>query len=854
MRRDCPSLKLINAYLDGELSPHWEEKVRKHLSGCAPCREKAQTYKSLKGLLTSLPSPERSAVFWEGFEGRLKGRVFSRKPIFAFPSWAFRYALVALAIVFLSLGIVSGNVSPIQIEILANAPGASVYIDGELKGLTPLKLNLPSGYHSLSLHKEGYQNWEHVILASALSSMRIEVKLLPRAFTDTPKEVRQFAYLSLSPDGKTLSLIGSRRNFQPGTGELWLYNFEKMNLIKVEEGISFVRPTWSQDSKKLAFVSSKPQGDSLKILNLETGVSISGPEGVGLSQVAWIDRDRLAFISGELPSIQIFDVVNQKLIQIPTSPVERFSPSPEGNWIAYNSALDGKIYLLSLLTQVSQELPLNGKEFLGISWSYDSRFLGISSKNGTFIWDFVQEKEIQVSSEKALDMCWSPDGRLFSLTEEEGSFRLEVFILDKEEKQILIEDSFPKESLVLSPDSSFVLFSSNDTGFFRVLKKDLKNLSENPSPLLPGCHLNLSSNPQASEIYLQGKYLGRTPTTLQSLGAGSYELTLKKEGFSPWTLSLSLSEGEFKEIKANLLKSGSPEPLTTTEGVKREASVSPGGEWLAYSEGPEEDSSLYLLNLTSHSLRYLGSGRQPSWSPDGKRLFFTRGFSYSDIWAYSLEDGSFDQLTFGGGSQSPIPSPSGGWVAYLSGLSPQSLALWVMEEDGSGQRLLVQDEGPIFRFSWSPDGKRINFLVHKSGLDHSCIADLKGNVVPIHFSAGLSTWSWDEEGKFFALLSLQESEREIRIYDSSSLDLFLIQRTGQAEFSIFWRSGKIHWAQKEGEHTVIYGMDLMDGKSEVIWSKADAFIISYVKALDGLLYSSSMSGYSQIYLSSLQAP
>ncbi|MCR4427864.1 MAG: PEGA domain-containing protein [Caldiserica bacterium] len=854
MRRGCPSLKLINAYLDGELSPEKERRVSEHLSSCQKCRERVESLKSIKGLLTLLPSGKRSPAFWETFESRLKERVGSRKPIFAFPSWAFRYAVVALAIVFLSLGIVSGNVSPIQLEILANVPGSSVYIDGELKGLTPLKLNVPSGFHSISLHKEGYQPWEHVFLASTLSPMKMEIKLLPRAFTDSPKEIRQFAYLSISPDGKNLSLLGSRRNFQPGSGELWLFNFEKGNLLKVVEGVAFVRPAWSPDAKKLAYVSFYPQGDVLTILNLETGVSLTGPSGVGLSQVAWIDRDRLAFISGELPSIQIFDPVNQKLIQIPTSPVERFSPSPDGSWIAYNSAVDGKVYLLSLLTQVSQELPLTGKEYLGISWSYDSKFLGISSKSGTFIWDFSGEKEIPISPDESLDICWSPEGRLFSIFEKEGVYRIESFNLETVESTILVEDSHPIESLVVSPDSSFLLFSSNDTGFFRVLKKGLTSAADSPSPLLPGCNLSLSSDPQAAEIYLQGKFLGRTPTTLQSLKAGSYELTLKKEGFSSWVLDLNLSDGEFKEVKAVLLKSGSPEPLTKTEGVKREAVVSPGGEWLAYSEGPEEDSSLYLFNLHSRSLNYLGSGRQPSWSPDGERLFFTRGFSYSDIWVYDLRDGSFNQLTFGGGAQSPAPSPSGGWIAYLSGLSPQNLSLWLMNEDGSGQRPLVQDEGPIFKFSWSPDGQRINFLVHKSGLDHSYITDLEGNAFSIFSSARVSLSSWDEEGKFLALLSLGESEREIRIYNASNFDLFMTQRTGQAEFSIFWRSGKIHWAQKEGEQTVIYGMDLEEGQPEVVWSKTGVFLLNYAEPLKGLLYSSSGNGYSQIYLSPFQAP
>ncbi|MGB9553895.1 MAG: TolB family protein, partial [bacterium] len=343
-------------------------------------------------------------------------------------------------------------------------------------------------------------------------------------------------------------------------------------------------------------------------------------------------------------------------------------------------------------------------------------------------------------------------------------------------------------------------------------------------------------------------------TVLSSLEAGSYEITLKKENYSPWNLNLALSEGEFKEVKAVLVSPDTQAPVTRTEGEKREAVISPNGKWLAYSEGPEEDSSLYLLDLSSGSFNYLGSGRQPSWSPEGDKLYFTRGFRYSDIWIYDLASAEFRQLTFTGGAQSPIPSPRGGWVAYLSGLSPQTLSLWLMNEDGEDQRVLVQDQGPIFKFDWSPDGKSINYLVHKSGLDYSYLIDLEGNVRLLDSGSGLSLCVWEPEGKFLAFLSYSELGREICIYYAFNLEPYLTQRVGQSEFPIFWRSGKIHWAQKEGEQMQIYSMDLKEGKPRSIWSSTGIRILGYSPQLDKLLVAASWNGYSQLYLFPLQAP
>lgn len=854
MKRSCLSKRILNAFLDGELEGEKAERVKAHLKDCPLCQEEVRSLKTAKLLVSELPAPEKSEIYWEQYERHLMERVSLKKATFGLSHRALRYAVVAFAMLLLSVGIVSGSVSPIRLEIFANVPGASVYIDGKLAGITPCQETVSSGYHSLSLHKEGYQNWEHEVLASSISPMRVEVRLLPRAFTENPREIRQFAYASFSPNGENLALLGSRRNFEQGTGELWLFNFGSKSLAKIKEGIACVRPAWSPDSKRVAFVSAEAEGDFVSIYDLDTLITRTTSRFVGISQVAWLDRERVAFISGEQPSILIFELLSSRTYSVPTAPVERFTPSPDGSWIAYNSAKDGKIYLLPLATMVNYELPLNAGEYFALSWSPSGNYLAIASKSGAFLWDLREERALTISQGEVFELSWAKDDLLLYLSVNGEERAIFSFHPADNAPELLYSDSWTKESLTASPDSSFYLFASNNSGFFQIYRHNFLNPQEGTSALFQGSSISISSSPQAAEIYLSGKYLGRTPTVLSALPAGSYEFTLKKENYAQWVLYVPLSDGEFKEVRAVLNPPTGPVPLTRTEGEKREAALSSDTRWLAYSEGPEEDSSLYILDLNTRNLKYLGPGRQPAWSPSGEALYFTRGFGYSDIWVYDLGNGQFHQLTFSGGAQSPILSPKGGWIAYLAGLDPRSLSLWLMNEDGSDQRLIAQEEGTIFKFAWSPNGNEINYLVHKSGMDWSYIVNLQGETRLLHFSAGLTLASWDPEGKFLALVSWSELERELRIYSASSLEFYYSQKIEQPEFPIFWRKGKIHWAQKEGEQLRIYGMDIQEGTPESGNSWIGARIQGYLPELDQVLISASWTGYSQLYLVTLTAP
>jgi dipeptidyl aminopeptidase/acylaminoacyl peptidase len=110
----------------------------------------------------------------------------------------------------------------------------------------------------------------------------------------------------------------------------------------------------------------------------------------------------------------------------------------------------------------------------------------------------------------------------------------------------------------------------------------------------------------------------------------------------------------------------------------------------------------------------------PQRSPDGKWVAYTvstvdssHDRNTSDIWMVSWDGTLQRQLTHTPDSESsPQWSPDGRWLSFLSsrngGNGPQ---LWLLDRNGGEARRVSDVAGGIEDYAWSPDSKRIVFVV-----------------------------------------------------------------------------------------------------------------------------------------------
>ena len=133
-----------------------------------------------------------------------------------------------------------------------------------------------------------------------------------------------------------------------------------------------------------------------------------------------------------------------------------------------------------------------------------------------------------------------------------------------------------------------------------------------------------------------------------------------------------------------------------------------------------------------------------AWSPDGTEIYFTsyrtedwdapENWQESDIYAVEVVTGSIRRLTDKRGADgSPVPSPDGSLIAYISGDEHadtyRNSRIHVMNRDGSGQRSISGDyDRQSSGLMWAPDGSGLYFSVSREGYRSLHFASVDGGV------------------------------------------------------------------------------------------------------------------------------
>jgi len=152
---------------------------------------------------------------------------------------------------------------------------------------------------------------------------------------------------------------------------------------------------------------------------------------------------------------------------------------------------------------------------------------------------------------------------------------------------------------------------------------------------------------------------------------------------------------------------------------------------------------------------------EPQISPDGKWVAYSvatpdmdANRNASNVWMVSTAGGAPQQLTQSGHDSSPVWSPDGKTIAFLSSRSGDSQVYLLSLEGGEAQKLTKLSTGADI-VKWSPDGKTIAFTssVYPDCKDDNCNskrdAEKEKNKVKAHVAERLlyRHWTHWNEGK-----------------------------------------------------------------------------------------------------------
>lgn len=202
--------------------------------------------------------------------------------------------------------------------------------------------------------------------------------------------------------------------------------------------------------------------------------------------------------------------------------------------------------------------------------------------------------------------------------------------------------------------------------------------------------------------------------------------------------------------------------VTTTSTAKQQPAWSPDGTRLAYVANSfdvdkQTDLEVWTVNEDGSRRKQLtdnSSGlndTQPSWSPDGSKIAFTRS---ADVWVMNSDgSGTAENLTpsspagcstncYQGGDAYPAWSPDGTRIAYVHGYGPPTNPfagggvdnIWVMNPNGTGKDNLSDTATVTSTMpAWSPDGTRIAYVgATDTNRDIWAMDADGGNQAPLH--------------------------------------------------------------------------------------------------------------------------
>ena len=233
--------------------------------------------------------------------------------------------------------------------------------------------------------------------------------------------------------------------------------------------------------------------------------------------------------------------------------------------------------------------------------------------------------------------------------------------------------------------------------------------------------------------------------------------------------------------------------LTTSEGIERNPSWSPEGRRIAY----DRHSYIYVLaDDGSYDVRIDNCfyDSQPSWSPDGTRHVLYRQFGKTPYLLTRDVDGTDEDRLEGPAVTIGAPewSPDGISIALenqVFGIDDKSYSgIWVMDADGSNAHEVTDSTNNDQDPSWHPSSERIVFASDRDGQLEIYSIGVDGNDLVRLTNNQASDFdpAWSPDGTEIAFISNRSGGHEVWVMNADGTNVRRLTDNDAREADVDW--------------------------------------------------------------------